>query len=206
MTGKFTSHWPGTMAPVSTTGPGALTSSSASTKPVIPIPKKDVRRGVRRRDRGQRPTATEDPNTKPLRRRQSRHCSRGRWPRFPHLALRPHHSRQWLRNRFSVSGPLPKKSFGEAFGAATGVSDPRLQKIRGARAKSAGRALIGHRPRTSRTSFNPCYAKPPRPLTSPSCLPFNPISSHPMSFHFRPSQHELLYFTSLNHGLIAILF
>ena len=29
---------------------------------------KDVRRGVRRRDRGQRPTATKDPNTKQLRR------------------------------------------------------------------------------------------------------------------------------------------
>ena len=51
----------------------ALTSSSASTKPVIRIPKKVVRRGVRRRDRGQRPTATENPNTKPrLRRREAR--------------------------------------------------------------------------------------------------------------------------------------
>ena len=142
-------------APVSTLGPGALTSSSASTKPVIRIPKKDVRRNVRRRDRGQRPTPTEiqirnngaggeaatvagyagpgfhnwpsshilqdtapnplprsrsplkkrsaprpgsathgyrNPNTKPPRRRPSRHCSRVRWPRFPHLALRPHRS------------------------------------------------------------------------------------------------------------------
>ena len=94
----------------------------------------------------------------------------------------------------------------KTFGAATGVSDPRLQKIRGARAKSAERTLIGHRRRTSRTSFDPCHAKPPRPLTSPSCLPFNPISSHPMSFHFRPSRHGFLYFISLNHGLIAILF
>ena len=33
-----------------------------------------------------------------------------------------------LRNRFYASGPRLKKSFGEAFGAATGVSDPRLQK------------------------------------------------------------------------------
>ena len=63
MTEKFTSRWPDTPAPVSTLGPGALTSSSASTKPVIRIPKnnvrrdvrRDVRRGLRRRDRGQRP-------------------------------------------------------------------------------------------------------------------------------------------------------
>jgi hypothetical protein len=31
-----------------------------------------------------------------------------------------------------------KKTFGEAFGAATGVSDPRLQKNRGARATTLG--------------------------------------------------------------------
>jgi hypothetical protein len=31
-----------------------------------------------------------------------------------------------------------KKTFGEAFGAATGVSDPRLQKNRGARATTPG--------------------------------------------------------------------
>jgi hypothetical protein len=36
---------------------------------IRPHTKKDVRRGVGRRDRGQRPTATKDPNTKPLRRR-----------------------------------------------------------------------------------------------------------------------------------------
>ena len=47
---------------------------------------KDVRRNVRRRDRGQRPTATKNPDTKPLRRRQSRRCSRVRRPRFPQLA------------------------------------------------------------------------------------------------------------------------
>ena len=42
--------------------------------------------------RGQRPTATEDPYTKPQHRRPSRHCSRGRRPRLPHLAPRPHRS------------------------------------------------------------------------------------------------------------------
>ena len=62
---------------------------------------KDVRRGVRRGDRGQRPTATNDPDTKQLRRRQSRHCSWGRWPRFSQLALRPHPSRHGSESAFS---------------------------------------------------------------------------------------------------------
>ena len=66
-------------------------------------------KNVRRRDRVQRPTATKNPNTKPLRRRQSRHCSRVRRPRFPHLAPRPHPSRQRLRIRFFASGPMPKR-------------------------------------------------------------------------------------------------
>ena len=44
------------------------------------------RRDVRRRDRGQRPTATEEPNPKPPSRRQSRHCSRARWSRLSHAA------------------------------------------------------------------------------------------------------------------------
>ena len=65
--------------------------------------------GVRRRDRGQRPTATKDPNTKKRRRRRRRHCSRVRWPRFPQLAFGPHPSRQWLRIRFFTSGPPPKR-------------------------------------------------------------------------------------------------
>jgi hypothetical protein len=38
-----------------------------------------------------------------------RHCSRVRWPRFLQLALRPHPSRQWLRNRFFASGPMAKR-------------------------------------------------------------------------------------------------
>ena len=54
--------------------------------------KKFVRRGVRRRDRGQRPTDTEDPDTKRRCTRRRRDCSRVRWPRFPHLAPRPHPS------------------------------------------------------------------------------------------------------------------
>ena len=68
---------------------------------MIRIPKKIVRRGVRRHDRGQRPTATVDPDTKPPRRRQSRHCSRVRRPRFPHLAARPHPSRHGSETAFT---------------------------------------------------------------------------------------------------------
>ena len=136
LTGKFTSRWPGTLAPVSTTGPGALTSSSASTKPVIPIPKKDVRRDVWRRDRGQRPTATKDPNTKQRRRRPSRHCSRVRRPRFPHLAFGPHPSRQWLRNRFSADGPIPnrrseRRSAPRPGSATPATENPDPKRLRG---------------------------------------------------------------------------
>ena len=71
-------------------------------------PPKIVRRDVRRRDRGQRPTATKDPNTKQRRRRQSRHCSRVRWPRFPHLALRPHPSRHGSETASSHPVPCQK--------------------------------------------------------------------------------------------------
>jgi hypothetical protein len=81
-------------------------SESASSQPV-PC-QKIVRRGVRRRDRGQRPTATKDPDTKQQPRRQSRHWNRVRRPRFPHLAFGPHPSRQWLRIRFFAAGPIPK--------------------------------------------------------------------------------------------------
>jgi hypothetical protein len=63
-TGKLTSRWPGTLAPVSTTGPQATSLKTMAPNPL--------------------------------------------------LRIRPH----------------AKKTFGEAFGAATGVSDPRLQKIR----------------------------------------------------------------------------
>ena len=74
-----------------TVTPGALTSSSADANALIRIRRirRNVRRGVRRRDRGQRPTATEDPDTKQRLRRQRRHCSRLRRPRFPHWTLRP---------------------------------------------------------------------------------------------------------------------
>jgi hypothetical protein len=53
----------------------------------------------------------QDTDPKRLRRRSSRHCSRVRWPRFPHLALRPHPSRQWLRIRFDESGHILKRRF-----------------------------------------------------------------------------------------------
>ena len=77
-----------------------------------PVPcEKDVRRGVRRRDRGQRPTAIVDPDPKPLRRRQSRHCSRVRRPRFPHLALRPHPS----KHGYETASSQPVVDLGSKF-------------------------------------------------------------------------------------------
>ena len=91
--------------------------------------RRDVRRDVRRRDRGQRPTATKNPDTNPSTRRPSRRCSRVRWPRLSHLAVRPHPSRHGYETVFSHP-VLRQKTFGETFGAATGVSDPRLQKFR----------------------------------------------------------------------------
>jgi len=42
-------------------------------------------------------------------RRRRRLCSRVRWHRFPQLAIRPHPSRQWLRNRCFASVPMPKR-------------------------------------------------------------------------------------------------
>ena len=62
-------------------------SETASTYPV------HNSEDVRRRDRGQRPTATENPDPKQLCRRPSRHCSWARWSRLSPLALRPHPSR-----------------------------------------------------------------------------------------------------------------
>ena len=45
------------------------------------------------------------------------------WPQATSLKTR-------IRIRFHAAGPRLKKTFGETFGAATGVSDPRLQKTR----------------------------------------------------------------------------
>ena len=81
---------------------------------------------------GSAPPATENtriPPPKPPARRRRRHCSWGRWPRFPPLAARPHPSRHGgeIVSSRTVSGP-PPKSFGEMFGAATGVSAPSYRK------------------------------------------------------------------------------
>ena len=97
-------------------------SESASPQPVT------CQKDVRRRDRGQRPTATVDPDTKQRRKRPSRHCSRVRWPRFPQLAFGPHPSRQWLRIRFSAAGHLLKRRSAPRPGSAThGYSKPRYE-------------------------------------------------------------------------------
>ena len=79
-TGKLTSRWPGTLAPVSIIGPQATSFKTMAPKPL--------------------------------------------------LRIRPH----------------AKKTFGETFGAATGVSDPRLQKIRIRNNGAGGQAatVAGH--------------------------------------------------------------
>jgi hypothetical protein len=90
---------------------------------------KFVRRDVRCRDRGQRPTATEDPHTKRPRGGQAATVAGDVDPGF----------RTWPSGHIpqnTDTKPLlhirstAQNSFGETFGAATGVSDPRLQKTR----------------------------------------------------------------------------
>ena len=69
---------------------------------------KNVRRDVRRHDRGQRPTATESSNPKQRHRRPSRRCSPGRRPRFPQLAFGPHPSRHGSETASSHPAPFSK--------------------------------------------------------------------------------------------------
>ncbi len=90
---------------------------------------KDVRRCVRRRDRGQRPTATKEPNPKQLRRRDAATVAGSAGPGF-HNWPSGHIPQDPAPNPLFRIRPPAKKTFGEGFGAATGVSDPRLQKIR----------------------------------------------------------------------------
>ena len=76
---------------------------------------------------GSAPPATENtriPHPKPPARRRRRHCSWGRWPRFPHLAPRPHPSRHGHESASTQPAiASAQKSFGETFGEATGVND-----------------------------------------------------------------------------------
>ena len=113
-------------------------SESASSHPA-PC-QKDVRRGVRRRDRGQRPTATKNPDPK-LRRRRLKKTGHP-------LFLPARRNNKWVSAIGSSTGfhtwppshipqdtaPNPllriRSPAKKTFGAATGVSDPRLQKIR----------------------------------------------------------------------------
>ena len=90
---------------------------------------KDVRRVVRRRDRGQRPTATKEPDPKPLRRRGAAAVAGHAGPGF-HTWPSGHIPQDTAPNPLLRIRSTAKKTFGEVFGAATGVSDPRLQKIR----------------------------------------------------------------------------
>jgi hypothetical protein len=111
--------------------PGHILQDTDS-KPLIRIrfpANKIVRRNVRRRDRGQRPQLQkkpwplshilQTPDTNPPTRRRSRHCSRGRWPRFSHLAERPHPSNH--RFESTDSQPVPRQ---KTFGTATWVGVP----------------------------------------------------------------------------------
>ena len=94
--------------------------------------------------------ATKNPDKKQGRRRPSRHCSWGRWPRFSQLAFGPHPSRHGYECIDSSPAPaFSKKTFGETPAdtvesvflhrpGGSGVSDPRLQKNRGARATTLG--------------------------------------------------------------------
>jgi hypothetical protein len=86
--------------------PSKHRSETASSQPV------PCSKNVRRRHRGQRPTATENPDPKPLRRRQSRYCSRVRRPRFPHLAPRPHPSKHGSETTSSQpsGGPIDRNN------------------------------------------------------------------------------------------------
>ena len=85
--------------------------------------------------------ATKNPDKKQGRRRPSRHCSWGRWPRFSQLAFGPHPSRHGYECIDSSPAPaFSKKTFGEARAATieSGIFSPtgrfrgqrpQLQKI-----------------------------------------------------------------------------
>jgi hypothetical protein len=94
-----------------------------------PTAKKDVRRGVRRRDRGQRPTATEIPIRNNNAGGQAATVAGYAGPGF-HTWPSGHIPQDTAPNPLLRSRPTAKKTFGEALGEATGVGDPRLQKIR----------------------------------------------------------------------------
>ena len=82
-------------------------SETASPHPVHGSKKRSERRSAPRP--GSATHGYRSPKYETTTWRQSRRCSRVRRPRFPHLALRPHPSRQWLRIRFFAAGPMPKK-------------------------------------------------------------------------------------------------
>jgi hypothetical protein len=126
----------GDVGPGFHTWPPSHIPQDTDTKPLLrsraaPLLKnRSVRRSVRRP--GSAPPATENtriPHPKPPARRRRRHCSWGRWPRFPHLAPRPHPSRHRHETASTEpGGASAQKSFGETFGEATGVSAPSYRK------------------------------------------------------------------------------
>ena len=72
---------------------------------------------------------SKDPNTKQRRRREAATVVGYAGPGF-HTWPSGHIPQDTAPNPLLRIRPHAKKAFGEAFGAATGVSDPRLQKIR----------------------------------------------------------------------------
>ena len=73
--------------------------------------------------------ATKDPDTKQRRRRDAATVAGYAGPGF-HNWPSGHIPQDTAAKPLLRIRPPAKKTFGEAFGAATGVSDPRLQKIR----------------------------------------------------------------------------
>ena len=99
-----------------------------------------------------------------------------------------------LVGEYETGDSHPKKTFGEAFGAATGVSDPRLQKIRIRNNSAGGDAATvagyagpgfptwpsGHIPQD--TDTNALIRPRPRPFLKKRSEKRAPTRSNPFSF------------------------
>ena len=130
-TGKLTSRWPGTLAPVSTLGPQATSLKTMAPKPLLRI------RSYAKKTFGEAfgaATGVSDPRLQKIRIQNNNPGGKAATvagyagPGF-HTWPPGHIPQDTDPNPLLRSRPLAKKTFGEAFGAATGVSDPRLQKI-----------------------------------------------------------------------------
>ncbi len=103
-------------------GHGIGNGSTLRENGIEPDKKRSARRSAPRP--GSATPATENPNLKPPSKRPSRRCSRGRRPRFPHLAPRPHRSNAGSE---TPSFPLPQR--GNAYqprASALGTTSQRI--------------------------------------------------------------------------------